>query len=42
MMKYKVTLTSEERQQLDKLVSAGKSTARKLTHARVLWTLTGG
>jgi Homeodomain-like domain len=36
MIKYKVTLTSEERQQLEKLVSAGKSAARKLTHARVL------
>lgn len=36
MIKYKVTLTSDERQLLEKLVSAGKSTARKLTHARVL------
>jgi hypothetical protein len=36
MVKYKVTLTSEERQQLEKLVSAGQSAARKLTHARVL------
>ena len=36
MIKYKVTLTSDERQLLEKLVSAGQSTARKLTHARVL------
>jgi hypothetical protein len=36
MVKYKVTLTSEERQQLEKLVSSGKSAARKLTQARVL------
>ena len=36
MLKYKVTLTSDERQQLEKMVSSGKSAARKLTHARVL------
>ncbi len=36
MIKYKVTLTSDERQLLQTLVSAGTSTARRLTHARVL------
>lgn len=36
MIRYKVTLTAEERQQLEKLVSSGKAAARKLTHARVL------
>jgi len=36
MPKYKVTLTVEERQGLEKLVSRGKAAARKLTHARVL------
>ena len=36
MLRYKVTLTSDERQQLEKLVSAGKGAARKLTHARIL------
>jgi len=36
MIKYKVTLTREERQQLEKLVSAGKAAARRLTHARIL------
>ncbi len=36
MIKYKVTLTSDERQLLEKLVSAGKSTARRFIHARVL------
>lgn len=34
--KYHVTLTPEERSQLDRLVSAGKAAARKLAHARVL------
>jgi hypothetical protein len=33
---YKVTLTADERQQLETLVSSGKAAARKLTHARVL------
>ena len=36
MIRYKVTLTAEERQQLEKLVSSGKGAARKLTHARIL------
>ncbi len=36
MIRYKVTLQAEERQQLEKLVSTGKGAARKLTHARVL------
>jgi hypothetical protein len=36
MPKYKVTLTVEEREQLEKLVSSGKAAARKLTHARIL------
>ncbi len=36
MIRYKVTLQDEERQQLEKLVSTGKAAARKLTHARIL------
>ena len=36
MEKYKVTLTVEERQALDRMVSAGKAAARKLIHARIL------
>jgi len=36
MEKFKVTLTADERQALEHLVSAGKAAARKLTHARVL------
>jgi hypothetical protein len=36
MEKFKVTLTAEERQALEHLVSAGKAAARKLAHARVL------
>jgi hypothetical protein len=36
MKKYLVTLTAEERQQLQGLVAAGKASARKLTHARIL------
>jgi transposase len=36
MVRYKVTLTVEERQQMEKLVSSGKGAARKLTHARIL------
>ena len=35
-VKYKVTLTDEERQILTSLVSKGKAAARKLTHARIL------
>jgi len=36
MVRYKVTLTADERQLLQKLVSSGKGAARKLTHARIL------
>jgi len=36
VVKYRVTLTEEEREALKKLVSAGKGAARKLLHARVL------
>ena len=36
MEKYRVTLTAEERDALEKLVSVGRSAARKLTHARML------
>jgi transposase len=34
--KHVVTLTGPEREELTRLVSVGKGTARKLTHARVL------
>lgn len=34
--RYRVTLTEQERWDLEKLVSAGKSAAKKLTRARVL------
>jgi transposase len=36
MDKYRVTLTPEERSELERLVAAGKAVARKLTHARIL------
>jgi len=36
MDKYRVTLTAEERADLELLVSSGKAAARKLTHARIL------
>jgi Homeodomain-like domain len=36
MDKYRVTLTAEERADLEQLVSRGKTAARKLTHARIL------
>ena len=36
MEKYRVSLTAEERAELDGLVSVGKGAARKLTHARIL------
>jgi hypothetical protein len=36
MDKYRVSLTSEERTELEHLLSAGESAARKLTHARIL------
>ena len=36
MEKFKVTLTDEEREALQHLVSVGKAAARKLAHARIL------
>lgn len=36
MDKYRVTLTEEERTELEQMVSSGKAAARKLTHARIL------
>ena len=36
MDKYRVTLTTEERADLEQLVSSGTAAARKLTHARIL------
>ena len=36
MKKYKVTLTLDERQQLQALIAAGKSAAQKLAHAHIL------
>src|SRR5262245_28198180 len=36
MDKYRVTLTAEERADLEHLVSSGKGAARRLTHARLL------
>jgi Homeodomain-like domain len=36
MDKYLVTLTGEERTELEALVNTGKSAARKLAHARIL------
>jgi hypothetical protein len=36
MDKYRITLTLEERIGLERLVTAGRSAARKLTHARIL------
>jgi transposase len=36
MRKYRVTLTAEERAALQSLVAAGRASARKLAHARVL------
>lgn len=36
MDKFKVTLTAEERQQLEGMVGKGKAAARKLCHARIL------
>jgi transposase len=34
--RYRVTLTGEERDELDRMISRGKADARKLAHARVL------
>ncbi len=36
MKKYKVTLTADERQFLHDLIAAGKASALKLAHARIL------
>ena len=36
MKKYIVTLTEHERETLEKMISSGKSAARKLVHARIL------
>lgn len=36
MIKYRVTLEPEERDELEHLVSCGKGAARRLTHARIL------
>ena len=36
MEKFQVTLSAEERQALDRMVSSGKAAARKLVHARIL------
>jgi transposase len=33
---YHVTLTPEERSELERMISAGKAAARKLAHARIL------
>ena len=45
MDQYRVTLTTEERADLERLVSVGTGAARRLTHARILLladTATGG
>jgi Mn-dependent DtxR family transcriptional regulator len=34
--KYRVTLTAEEREELQAVIAKGKASARKLAHARVL------
>ena len=34
--RYRVTLTAEERDELDRMISRGKADARKPAHARVL------
>src|SRR5262245_18125297 len=36
MKKYQVTLTAEERRELQELLAAGKAAAKKLAHARIL------
>lgn len=35
-IKYRVTLSNEEREQLSAMIGAGKAAARKLQHARIL------
>jgi transposase len=36
MKKYRVTLTADERHDLQQMIAAGKAAARKLAHARIL------
>ena len=36
MKKYLVTLTADEREQLNAMITAGKASAKKLAHARIL------
>jgi transposase len=36
MKKYRVTLTEQEREDLEQLISKGKGAARRLLHARIL------
>ena len=36
MKRYKVTLTEQEREELEQLIRKGKSAAQKLVHARIL------
>ena len=36
MEKYRITLSKEERRELESLVGKGKAAARKLAHARIL------
>jgi len=42
MIRYKVQLSREEREQLQKLISSGVATARKLTRARILLKVDAG
>jgi len=42
MKRYKVQLTREEREQLQKLISSGVAPARKLTRARILLKVDAG
>jgi transposase len=42
MKRYQVQLTREEREQLQKLISSGVATARKLTRARILLKVDAG
>jgi transposase len=42
MKRYKVVLTNEERQQLEKWISSGIAPARKLTRARILLKVNEG
>jgi len=42
MRRYKVQLTKEEREQLQKLISSGIAPARKLTRARILLKVDAG